>query len=476
MKKTVLTALAVIALAMPVFSEKRMSRNDVLKHAFENSDGLAQIKAEREKTELQIREIRGGAFPDINGAVNYVHAPNLNGEQESGGSIIDAMKTSDKITPGDANSADYFLGGAMDGALEKLGGALSAMNAKNTLQWEVSLTQPIFVQGKIKTGLRIADIVLEMVDEQYKDAQFSLAQQVIDAYNGALMAQQNLLIQRDALVIAEESHRLSLARFHTGKGSALDTLNTRFAIQKAHLNLREAEKGQRLSIKSLANAANIADDNFSLSDTLTIPQFNMSEEAAWEEMQKNNSSLKLLSQTRALKSEQTHLAKTDYRPLLAAFANIGQVNLFETGDDLSTLDNWNWRSQIGLSLKMPIWNGGQRRSKLNQAKVEELKVERQEAQATSGLRLALAAAFEDLAVAKEELSQTEQMLILAEQGYKISKLSFEIGQLTQLELNNAEQMLRMAKLAQNAAVFKINTAVVNIEKLIGNENLISVRN
>ena len=467
MRKLLLITLAVIALAGQVFSEKQMSRRDVIRHAFENSDGLARIQAEREKTEEMRREYYGKAFPDINAAINYLFSPDLN---SSSPSFLEAIEPHLMENPGEWLPNDMALANAIDNAL---GGMSSMMNAKNTLMWEISATQPIFAQGKVKTGLRIADLALRMVDEQYREAQFALAQKIANTYNAALMAQQNLLIQQDALVIAEESHRLALARFHTGRGTALDTLNTRFSVQQAVLRLREAEMQNRLSMKNLANTANLPDENFTLSDTLAVVFFGVDEETAWEEMQRSNSSLKLLNFQQEFQREQTFLAKTDYRPIVAAMASIGQVNLFNNGDEFTGTNAWRWRTQVGIGVQMPIWNGGQRRSRMNQLRLEEYKLERQENEALSGLRLALAAAYEDLAVAREELSQTEQMVALAEQGFRISKLAFEMGQLTQLELNNNEQNLRMAKLALNNAIFKINTAVVNIAKLVGNDTLIT---
>ncbi|MCL1945925.1 MAG: TolC family protein [Chitinivibrionia bacterium] len=478
MRKEILTTIALIAIAAPVFSDREMSRNDVLKYAFENSDGLAQLKAEREKIEFMRKEYYGKAFPDINAAINYLRAPDLNEKPETPPTfhnvLLEAQKSPENTDGAAPSFYDMTLAGMLDGAMAGLADKLGAMNAKNTFQWEISATQPIFVQGKVKTGLKIAGIALKTLDEQYKGAQFDLAQKIIDAYNGALLAQQNAVIQQDALVIAEESHRLALAKFQSGNGSALDTLNTKFAYQQAVLRLSEANMGKRLALKSLANAASLDNETIILRDSLTVPEFNMSEDSAWEEMQKNNSSLRLLSQAKILQAEQTHLLKTDYLPLIAAFANIGQVNLFNKGSQFS--DNWTWRSQIGVGIQIPIWNGGQRQNKLHQAKLDEFKLDKQEIEAKNGLRLALSAGFENLSVARQELIQVEQMLVLAEQGFKISKLSFELGQLTQLELNNNEQNFRMAKLAFNNAVFKINSAVVNIEKLVGNEKLISVTN
>jgi OMF family outer membrane factor len=345
----------------------------------------------------------------------------------------------------------------------------------NALSWELNLMQILFAQGKVRTALRIADIALEIVDLRLEGAKFELAQNVVNAYNGALMAQQNRRIQQDALAIAEESHRIALARHSAGRGSALDTLNTKLSREQAVLRLREAEMRKRLALKNLANTASIENDDIILLDSLSIPQFNMTEEQAWARMQENNSNLRLISTLRDMQAEQTNMARTDYRPTVVAFAGLGQTNAFG-GGDLSFGDATRWNARIGLNANVPIWDGGRRRSRMHQAHLLEFEAERGEAQATRGLRLGLAAAFEEYEVAKQELVQVEQMIVLAQQGFRISQLAFEIGQLTQLELNNSEQNLRMIQLALNNAVLNINTAVVGIERLIGEKTLISVNN
>ncbi|MDR0305045.1 MAG: TolC family protein [Chitinispirillales bacterium] len=478
MRRKILTALTAAVLSTSVFSDapessskpndgqRAMSRSDVIRYAFKNSESLAQLEAEHERIVYMRKEYYGKALPDINGAINYVLAPNLNGEKEDRPSVSEVV---DGMEP---SNADRVLAGALDG----ISGALGAMSVKNTLQWEVKATQPIFAQGKVKTGLKIAEISLETLEEKYRGEQLELSQNIINAYNSALLAQQNAVIQQDALIIAEESYRIAKARFETGKGSALDTLNARYEQQQAISRLRDAQKNEKLTMETLMTAASLDDKKIILSDSLIVPQFDMTEDAAWEKMRQNNSSLKLLSQAKMLQTEQTHLTKTDYLPMIGAFASIGQHNLFDNGDEFADSGSWQWDFKVGVGVQIPIFNGGQRKNKLRQAKFEELKLDKQEIEAERGLRLALSAAFEDLAVAKEELARTAQMIALTEQGLRISKLSFELGQITQLELNNSEQNNRGAKTAYNSAIFGINSAVMNIEKLIGSEDLISIGN
>jgi len=464
-RRNILATVAIFAFALSVVAQTPMSRSDVLRYAFNNSESLAQLKAERERTELMRKEHQSNAFPQIGADFTYVLLPNLN-ESVNMPSISGMMN--DEATPN-----ERILAGSLDGMA-----AMSQISPTNALSWELKATQILFAQGKVRTALRIADVALEIVDVRIEGAKFELAQNVINAYNGALMAQQNRRIQQEALGIAEESHRISLARFSAGRGSALDTLNTKLSHEQAILRLREAEMGKRLALKNLANAASIENDDIVLLDTLTVPQFNMTEEQAWAIMQKNNSNLRLISTLKRMQEEQTNMARTDYRPTVVAFAGIGQSKPWGNGIDFGGDDRVKgiWDTKIGLNAHVPIWDGGRRRSKMHQAHLQEFEAEKSEAQATRGLRLALAAAFEEYEVAKQELVQVEQMIVLAQQGFRISQLAFEIGQLTQLELNNSEQQHRMTQLALNNAVLKINSAVVSIARLIGEQTLISVNN
>jgi OMF family outer membrane factor len=477
MKKEILTIAAIIVIASSVFSQKAMSRNEMIEYAFKNSENLAQLEADREKIVYMRKEYYGKALPDVSGAINYILAPYVNDKKNASLSFFDMMKgVQASYGLEDPNPYENFLAQSLDGAMggmDKLG---AMMSAKNTLQWEVKATQLIFAQGKVKTGLKMADISLEMLDERYKDAQFSLYLNITNAYNAALLTQQNTVIQQDALIIAEESYRIAKALFATGKGRALDTLNARYGHQEAVWRLRDAQKNQKIAFKALANAASMYDEDFTLSDSSFVQQFNMTEEEAWGKMLENNSSLKLLSKVKILQEQQMHLLKTDYLPIIAAFASIGQNNLFNTGKEFSDSENWNWSTKIGLSLQIPIFNGGQRKNKLNQAKLDEVIIDKQEIEAKNKLRLALSVMFEDLAVVREEFIQVEQMVALAEQGFKVSKLAFELGQITQLELNDNEQKYRGAKVLLIAAVFKINLAILNIQSLTGNVNLISLVN
>jgi outer membrane protein TolC len=61
---------------------------------------------------------------------------------------------------------------------------------------------------------------------------------------------------------------------------------------------------------------------------------------------------------------------------------------------------------------------------------------------------------------------------LTTQGAQIASLSYEIGQITQVDLTNSRQQLSMSKLAYHNAVHKLNAAITGIKMLIGDNSLL----
>jgi hypothetical protein len=88
------------------------------------------------------KEYYGKALPDVNGALNYVIAPNLNGSKSSDDKEAppSAKEAIGMLPPGAADFGDMILADYVDGlseGLKKIGEGLSAMSKKNTFQWEL---------------------------------------------------------------------------------------------------------------------------------------------------------------------------------------------------------------------------------------------------------------------------------------------------------------------------------------------------
>jgi outer membrane protein TolC len=454
------------------------SRKDILSHAFENSEALAQIDQERKVTESMKKEYFAKAFPSIKGNVYYEHAlksynpygmdMGLGGGE---GTVTDALNTSAGEDPTSVNTGNYINAGALDQLLAGFS-SFDLSPKKNTASVGVSVTQPIFAQGKVGTGLKMAEVYAQTIEYKYQEAKFEVAKEILNSYNGALVAEEYVNIQTQAVELATETHRLTKARFTSGQGNQLDTLNSQFSLVGAKFSLRDSKKNRRLAIKNMMTIASldVIPDSVKLSDSLSLPNFSLTKEEALGKMIENNRTLKQIEEAQKLQELNVFLAKTDFFPMIFAGADFGVVSMYNGVDEVDLQPN----HKLYAGMSVPIFSAGQRVQKVRQADYETVKLSKMRDEVANKLRLGLAAAYEELAVAKEEVVEANEMIALTEQGFKIATIAYEIGQITRIDLTDSEQNLKMARLAYNSAVHKINVAVVSIKKLVADSTLIMV--
>lgn len=462
--------LLFLMISISIYS-KELTKKEVLQYAFSHAEELHLIKTELASARSVEKEYRGKGLPTIEASVNYQLAPkqfmpysfDMN---RGGGSGVSNLL--DQSLPGFTNDA------TIAGALDQIVSSFSDIDmtpGKNTIAMELSVKQPIFAQGKISKGLKIASMYYGSLDLKYKSAKFSLARDIINAYNSALLADQNKNVQTQAVTLAEETHRLTRTRLESGKGNVLDTLNSMYSLQQAKFSLRDAEKNRNLAIKNLLTLASMEEnpDDIRLTDSLVVIDFDLQENEAFKRMAEENISMKQLSKGIEMQLWQTKIAKADFLPTVYAGASLSRISMFNKTEDLT----WGDDQKIFIGASIPIYSGGQKLEKVKQANYEEQKLQETKNKTFNQLNLALANYYEELAVAREECEEALHLIALTTQAAQIASLSYEIGQITQIDLTNSKQQLSRSQLAYNSAVHKLNTAIIGIKTLLGDESLLS---
>lgn len=467
---------AIILLLLPVsLFSTGLTKKEVLEHAFEHSEDLQLIKNEKKSAQSMEKEYRGKGLPTIEASVNYQYAPeqfmpySFNMESGGGTSITEMLGGGPpSVEPWYANDA------TIAGALDQMLGSFSNIDLtppKNTIAMELSLTQPIYAQGKISKGMKIAKTFYSSLDLKYRSTQFTLAQNITNAYNAAILADQNRIVQQQAVALAEETHRLTKARLISGKGNMLDTLNSRFSLQQAKFALRDAVKKRHMAIKNMLTLASMETDpdEIELTDSLPVVDFTLSEDDAHKLLLEENTALHQIDKGIELQHLQVKIAKCDFLPIVYAGASVSKITMFNGGDPIE----WGDDQKVFIGTTIPIYSGGQKVQKVKQAAYEERNLQETRKKTVSQLELALTNYYEELAVAREECVEAKHLITLTEQGAEIASLSYEMGQITQVDLTNSKQQLSMSKLAYNSAVYKLTTAIIGIKTLLGDETLLS---
>jgi len=152
-------------------------------------------------------------------------------------------------------------------------------------------------------------------------------------------------------------------------------------------------------------------------------------------------------------------------PTLSAFAawdHLGGSNEDILFSDRK-LDNY---SVWGLKVSVPIWEGGQKEAQLTQANADKDIAVLRKRQVERNLLLELKKAFLEYKQYKDNLKANVDAVDLAEKSFKQSQDMFASGQISVVDLNNAELLLTKQRLNKEMTLYYINVTMARIEKLV----------
>jgi len=124
-------------------------------------------------------------------------------------------------------------------------------------------------------------------------------------------------------------------------------------------------------------------------------------------------------------------------------------------------------SQVGVSLRVPIFSGGQRYYKLQQEKLAQMKVENNFKNLKNGIDLEIQQASIIFENAIMTLQTQRANMDLASNVARITKIKYEQGVGSNIEVVDAENSLRQAQTNYYGAMFDAMVAKVDLDKAYG---------
>lgn len=455
--------------------------DDLVGLGLANSREIKVVEEEMKKADAQVSEYTGKGFPSVDLGVNYQYAfeqynpfgvggaptgttvETILGIFRQQGGVDPSVPDDDHLQGMGWNTADSAIAGYLDGLF---GGLSSAMDPKkNTISVGVTLQQPLFAQGKVIIGMKIARMYQRSLLCKWQAAREKVKADITKLFYGVLLAERNGGIQENAVRLAQESHRLTVARLTFGNGSELDTLNSRLHLEKAWIEYRDARGGTRLACDALIKAAGIHEDVGSLVLEGDFPEedFSIDLDEALARVRTENKQMGQLQAGEEVQELLIRLVRTDFLPVVYCGGSISKITQWNSGDEL----DWQDDRKVFVGMSMNLSSGAQRLFKLRQAKADSRAFEQTKVRAMDGLELAARKVWEDLGVARKKLRQSQSLLVLAEKGQDISRKAYEVGTITLLDYQQSEQNLNGARLVVTAARFEFHSAVVDIRALMG---------
>ncbi len=434
----------------------------LLELGFAHSREIKIVEEEMKKTEAQVKEYYGMAFPKLDFNSYYQYAPNQFNPLSTGEDTEDMSITQllgDNLVDPASEPGAYILGGIFDGMM----GGLTPK--KHLANLELSLTQPLFSQGKVVTGLKIAKLYNRVLLCKWQDVKMQVKANISRLFYSGLLAEKNNEIQSNAITLAEEGHRLAVLRYNSGKGTELDTLNTRLNLESSRIAYQEAIKGRNMALDALKKSVGLTDnlEDITLSGDFPEDDYSINLDKAIKYVQSENKNVIQLNVSREIQHKLVKIAKSDYLPLVYCGAAAGWTTQFNRDEDVI----WQDDQKVFIGMSYNLFSGLQRHQKIKQAKNNARTMEENRELAIEGLELATRNAWEGLETSRKKLAQAKSMVALAEKAYNVSKKAYELGGVTLLDFQDSEQKVNGARIAYNAALFEFFNAVVDMRLLMG---------
>lgn len=158
--------------------------------------------------------------------------------------------------------------------------------------------------------------------------------------------------------------------------------------------------------------------------------------------------------------------KSEYLPTLSAFYNFQENAMRDKFNPLDSDEKWFESSMLGFQLDIPIFNSGQKRSKVQQARLELEKATNTKEFVGSSLYSSLLQARSDFITNQEIMINTKENMEVSKKVLDEVSIKHKEGMASSFELNQANSDYLTTVSEYTQAVVNLLNAKIELEKIL----------
>jgi HAE1 family hydrophobic/amphiphilic exporter-1 len=427
---------------------------------------LAGVKVLTLEQALAIAEVQNR---DIQKALEYKHWVQGKYEEERAFALPQASFSGALLRTFDNSQSKLFSGflpgdGAGSGSGSDTGPDIGEIfgGRQDVRSAEFRVTQVVFTWGQVGAAVRAAKLGFSYSDQQIRRFRQAVTKDVTTAFYNVLAARELVRIAEEDL--AQKARHLdeTTKRQSAGTATDYDVLAAQVAVENAKPSVIRSQnlvRRTREQLRFLLAEKTEVDVEGTLAPAVEpAPTY---EELLARALQ-NRPELGEIDTQQGIYSELIKIANAGNKPRVDFAAAWGQRSL-----GLKTLSSSGTAWNATIFATVPLFDGwrtkgqvAQARSNLASVSLDELKLRDAISVEVRNAIDYLREATEILAAISGPVTQAERLLFLAEKGY-------ELGVKTRLEVQDAEQNLRLARANLAAAQRDYRVARVNLEWVAG---------
>jgi outer membrane protein TolC len=333
----------------------------------------------------------------------------------------------------------------------------------------ISVSQKIF-DGSYIVGTMAAKVFVKLSNNQKEKTEIEIINTISQSYFTVLVAEENYKTIWENVEINQKLLTETSAYHQNGFREELDVDQIRLLLNSSKNQLADAKRAIQTSRIILKFALGIEiDEKLELTNNLgelvdparaespVISNFDMSNHIDFRIVE-----TQLKAQELIIKNE-----KAAYLPTISAFYNYGKNTSSDFTNVFKSDVPWFKSSVLGFQLKMPIFSAGQKRSRVQQAKINFMKLENQQEMTKQNLKMNVSLSFSNLLNAQEKYENDIEGLEIAKRIFDRTSIKFKEGISTSTELSeNQKQYLNSHSAYINSTLSLLNSKIA-FEKALG---------
>jgi len=435
-KTAKLMLLLIISFGLPTLTlaQQPITLKDALKYALDNNVKVRKARLDIEGGRYKVQEVRAQALPQITGTAGLTYNP-----------IIGQL-------------------------VANFGGQTQAIRMGQN--WNssagVQLSQQLFNQT-VFTGLQAARSSEEFYNLTAQLTEEQIIELVANTYYQVLVNKQQLGVVETNIKNVKVVEKVTASQFENGLAKKIDVDRIKVKLTNLEskriqtINAITQQENQLKFAMGMSVVTPITLPNSELTEVRQLPVFADTVGLA------NRTEIKLLNNQDKLYGLQRKAYLAEYYPSLSLTGNYTYSSQSDSFDFLNSnrAAIGFGASAVGLSLKIPIFNGFLTRSKVRQANVDIDKLKQDRIEKTNELNLAYENAKIELKNSLSTINYQRKNADLAQEIYMSTQNNYNNGLATLTDLLETEDSLTEAQNSYTEALLKYKIAEIQLIKAKG---------
>ena len=360
--------------------------------------------------------------------------------------------------------------GAVLPALDQAGNSLVdalRTDTRNVYAGALTLTQPLYMGGKIRAYNKITKYAEELAQEQHHGGMQEVIMSTDQAYWQVISLVNKKKLAEGYLKLLQQLDGDVEKMINEGVATKADGLSVRVKVNEAEMTLTKVEDGLSLARMllcqlcgiDLSSPITLADENMEDIPLLTTdPHFDLS--TAYE----NRPEIRSLELATQIYKQKVNVTRAEHLPSIALMGNYMVTNpsVFNSFEN-KFKGMWN----VGVVLQVPIWHWGEGMYKVKAAKAEARIAQYQLDDAKEKIELQVNQSVFKVNEAAKKLIMAEKNLEKADENLRYATLGFEEGVIAASNVLEAHTAWLSAQSEKIDAQIDVKLTDIYLKKALG---------